>query len=91
MALGNADYTASSKHELSAAVVGLNDNVCENPRHKEKINQLPLETSDGKESTCNAGDPDSIPGSGRSPGEGNNNPFQYAFYLKKIKRLQYEI
>ena len=26
--------------------------------------------SDSKESACNAGDPDSIPGSGRSPGEG---------------------
>ena len=29
--------------------------------------------SDGKESACNAGDPGSIPGSGRSPGEGNGN------------------
>ena len=29
--------------------------------------------SDGKESACNAGDPSSIPGSGRSPGEGNGN------------------
>ena len=29
--------------------------------------------SDGKESTCNVGDLDSIPGSGRSPGEGNGN------------------
>ena len=27
--------------------------------------------SDGKESACNAADPGSIPGSGRSPGEGN--------------------
>ena len=27
--------------------------------------------SDGNESACNAGDPGSIPGSGRSPGEGN--------------------
>ena len=27
--------------------------------------------SDDKESACNAGDPDSIPGSGRSSGEGN--------------------
>ena len=27
----------------------------------------------GKESTCNAGDPGSIPGLGRSPGEGNGN------------------
>ena len=34
--------------------------------------------SDGKESTCNAGDQGSIPGSGRSPGEGNVNPLQYS-------------
>ena len=29
--------------------------------------------SDGEESACNAGDPGSIPGSGRSPGVGNGN------------------
>ena len=33
--------------------------------------------SDGKESACNAEDPGSIPESGRSPGEGHSNPFQY--------------
>ena len=32
----------------------------------------------GDGSTCNAGDPGSIPGSGRSPGEGNGNPLQYS-------------
>ena len=31
-----------------------------------------------KESACNAGDPGLIPGSGRSPGEGNGNPLQYS-------------
>ena len=31
-------------------------------------------SSDGKESACNAGDPGSIPGLGRSPGEGNGYP-----------------
>ena len=34
--------------------------------------------SDNKESACNAGDPGSIPGSRRSPGEGNGNPLQYS-------------
>ena len=34
--------------------------------------------SDGKESACKAGDLGSIPGSGRSPGEGNGYPVQYA-------------
>ena len=33
--------------------------------------------SDGKASVYNAGDLGSIPGSGRSPGEGNGNPLQY--------------
>ena len=34
--------------------------------------------SDGKESACSAGDPGSVPGSGRSPGEGNGYPLQYS-------------
>ena len=34
--------------------------------------------SEGKASACNAGDPGSIPGSRRSPGEGNGNPLQYS-------------
>ena len=32
----------------------------------------------GKQSTCSAGDPGSIPGSGRSPGEWNGYPLQYS-------------
>ena len=34
--------------------------------------------SDGKVSAYNAGDLGSIPGLGRSPGEGNGNPLQYS-------------
>ena len=34
--------------------------------------------SDGKVSDYNAGDPGSIPGSERSPGEGNGTPLQYS-------------
>ena len=34
--------------------------------------------SDSKASTCNMGNPGSIPGLGRSLGEGNVNPFQYS-------------
>ena len=34
--------------------------------------------SDGKASVYNAGDPGSIPGSGRSPREGYDNPLQYS-------------
>ena len=36
-------------------------------------------SSAGKESTCNAGDPGSIPGLGRSPGEGIGYPLQYSW------------
>ena len=34
--------------------------------------------SDGKASASNVGDPGSIPGLQRSPGEGNENPLQYS-------------
>ena len=34
--------------------------------------------SAGKESACSAGDPSSIPGLGRSPGEGRGSPLQYS-------------
>ena len=41
----------------------------------------------GKESACNAGDPGSIPGSGRSPGEGNGNPLQYSCLENPMDRV----
>ena len=37
------------------------------------------DSSVGKESACNAGDPDSIPGLGRSTGEGIGYPLQYSW------------
>ena len=39
---------------------------------------LSCDDSDGKESACNAGDLSSVPELGRSTGEGNGNPLQYA-------------
>ena len=42
--------------------------------------------SDGKESACNAGDPGSTPGLGRSPGEGKGYPFQYSCLRNPIDR-----
>ena len=50
----------------------------------EDVLYLPLHTlgfpggSDGKESTCNEGDPDLIPDLGRSPGERDGYPLQYS-------------
>ena len=43
-------------------------------------------SSDGKASACNAGDLGSIPGSGRSPGEGNGNPLQYSCLENSMDR-----
>ena len=40
----------------------------------------------GKESACNAGDSGLIPGSGRSPGEGNGNPLQYSCLENSMDR-----
>ena len=45
------------------------------------------ESSSGKESTCNAGDPSSIPVLGRSPGEKNGNPLQCS-WREEPGRLQ---
>ena len=42
--------------------------------------------SDVKESAHNAGDPGLIPGSGRSPGEGNGNPLQYSCLENSMDR-----
>ena len=42
--------------------------------------------SDGKESACNAGDQGSIPGLGRSPGEGNGNLLQYSCLENSMDR-----
>ena len=42
--------------------------------------------SDGKESTCNARDPGSIPGSGRSPGQSNGNLLQYSCLENSMDR-----
>ena len=42
--------------------------------------------SDGKESVCSVGELDSVPGLGRSPGEGNGNPLQYSCLKNSMDR-----
>ena len=44
--------------------------------------------SEVKASACNAGDPGSFPGSGRSPGEGNGNPLQYSCLENSMDYIQ---
>ena len=49
--------------------------------HTFRFGMLPILVKNplaGQETTCNAGDVGSIPGSERSPGEGNSNPLQYS-------------
>ena len=46
-------------------------------------------SSVGKESICNAEDPCLIPGSGRSPGEGNGNPLQYSCLENPIDEAEW--
>ena len=43
--------------------------------------------SDGKESAHNSGDQNSIPGLGRSPGEGHGNPLQYSCLENPMDRV----
>ena len=45
-----------------------------------------LSGSDSKESACSVGDPGSVPGLGRSPGEGNGNPLQYSCLENPMNR-----
>ena len=42
--------------------------------------------SEDKASACNAGDPGSIPGLGRAPGEGNGKPLQYSCLKNPMDR-----
>ena len=45
----------------------------------------------GKQSTCNAGDTDLIPGLGRSPGGGHGNPFQYSCLVNPMDRGAWQV
>ena len=47
--------------------------------------------SDGKASACNVGDQGSIPGSERSPGEGNGNAFQYSCLNYILIKIHFKI
>ena len=54
------------------------------------VNGFP-DSSVGKESTCNAGDLGSIPGSGRSAGEGKDYPLQYSGLENSIDCLVHRV
>ena len=58
-----------------AAVYG----VAQSGTRLKRLSSSSSSSSDGNAFVCNAGYPGSIPGLGRSPGEGNGNPLQYSF------------
>ena len=60
--------------------------ISDSSAHDSGICSSTLLGSDGKESTCNMGDLASIPGLGRSPGEGNGNPLQYSWLENSMDR-----
>ena len=64
------------------------ENTLESPLDYKEIKPVnpPPGGSIGKESACNAGDPVSVPGLGRSPGEGNGNPLQYSCLENSMDR-----
>ena len=70
-------------HRLSCPITcGIFPDQRQNPCHlHQQVDSQPLTFpggSEGKASAYNAGDPGSIPGSGRPTGEGNGNPLQYS-------------
>ena len=58
--------------------IGQRDLLIASYKRLEKKTLIGPYGSDNKASACNVGDPGSIPGLGRSPGEGNRNPLQYS-------------
>ena len=56
--------------------IGLRESKVQASRYKISKAGDVIGGSDGKESACIAGDPGSIPGSGRTSGEGHSNPIQ---------------
>ena len=67
----NKGFIAKNVHLLSFSV------KVRNSEAGSKFEMQPYD-SDNKESACNVGNPGSIPGLGRSPGEGNGNLLQYS-------------
>ena len=74
---------------LNLTVIGCEmGNHHEHPASEKKVKRKGgfSGASDGKESTCNAGDLGLIPGLGRSPGEGNGSPLQYSCLENSMDR-----
>ena len=76
--------------EAQVQSLGREDTLEEGMATHSNILGLPRGLS-GKESACNAGDPGSIPGSGRSTGEGNGNPLQCSCLENPMDRGAWQV
>ena len=61
-----------------AEITQKDDRECAGNKLNLQLLKLSPDSSVGKESACNAGDPSLIPGLGKSPGEGKGYPLQYS-------------
>ncbi|CAN0568810.1 unnamed protein product [Rangifer tarandus platyrhynchus] len=77
MNCGHSSASKESTCNASVQFLGLED-----PRRRDRLPTLVFlgfhGGSDGKESACNVREPGLIPGLGRSPGGGHDNPLQYS-------------
>ena len=69
--------SSPTKNRTRAPCIGDAESVCTSKVCLTYERDIPG-GSDGKEPACNVGDLGLIPGSGRFPGEGNDNPIQYS-------------
>ena len=75
MSLSELQELVKDREAWRAAIHG----VAKSQTRLSNFNSLHFsDSSVGKECACNAGDPSSIPGLGRSPGEGKGYPLQYS-------------
>ena len=81
------EYVASTNTSLAPGILGVNINAVFNI-HNEHVGASC--GSDGKESTCNEGDWGSIPGWGRSLGEGSGFPLQYSCLENSMDRKAWQ-
>ena len=78
-------HTEHSSSDSAVHLLGTRPSSTHTKEHKGTWMRFPG-GSDGKEFTCNAGDPGSISGSGRFPGEGNGYPLQYSCLENPVDR-----
>ena len=90
--LGPASKVTIFTQRLSSLGLSCHGDLgCDKPRLLDLDNSFCFQggipgDSDGKASACNAGDLGLIPGSKRSPGEGNGNPLQYSCLENSMDR-----